>query len=777
MASPFKVFRKHQKVWLAGLTILAMFSFVFLGTISDLLGTRQSQNPVVVRTSKYGKLTQRDLFFMRQDRMKALAVLQMMLIKLFPPQIGSQIGQTCQQYIEITFGKNTEEDIVMNWLKARRAEEIGMTISNDTINEFLKAYPLDFARYYPQLLKFVSEKGIPAQDVSAMITQQNLTQNQFFDIMRNELRALEVGRLFVLSLQGITPAERWEYFCRIRKQATVELIPVEVEQFIDQVNKNPSEEELNALFEKYKDKLPNPLSPEPGFRIPHKIEVQYFKADIAKFSDPAAITDEEFQSAYEKNRAYFDKLEKESTDSSTPGKKGSQEKTSAEEKKETPAGDEKPLEQAKEKAKEQAKEQPADVQKPADQPAADQEKSPKENTKKGDAKKSSAVDRSPFTLTAMAEQAEKPAAEGPKAEKPAAEPPKVEKSPAEGAKTEKPAANPPAQPEKAEKAKPVLSEKTKERIRAQAAREKIQTIFLQLQQKMEENGKKWRKYEAEKINKKAALPPPSLDFEGLAKKYGLSAGQTGLISNWEAQKFDIGSSYMGEELSPFTNAAFKSLNTYKPESAVDTQGNAYLFWKINDVPESAPSLEDKNVRQEVIHAWKLIKARELAHKHAESLAEAAAKTGATLKGALPDIPQDQIISPTPFSMFTEGSIPRGSSSAPPRLSEVKGAPLVGLDFMRVVFNMDINQIGVAMNAPQTVVYVVQLINYSPPQDVLWQIFLAEDFSKYATIAVGDLQADHKAWLESLKTSAGLQWEIKPEQPRGEPAPASIPEED
>jgi hypothetical protein len=632
-----------------------------------------------------------------------------------------------------------------------------------------------------------------------------------------------------LSLQGITPAERWEYFCRLRKQATVELIPVGVEQFIDQVNKNPSEEELKDLFEKYKDKLPNPVSAEPGFRIPHKIEVQYFKADIAKFSDPAAITDEEIQSAYEKNRDYFDKLEKESAGSTRTEKKGSQEKekTSAEEKKETPAGGEKTLGQAKEKAKEQAKEQPSDVQKPAEQPGADKDKSPKKDTKKEDAKKSSAVDRWPFTLTAMAEQAEKPAAEGPKAEKPAAEPPKAEKpaadkpavnqpasdkpaadkpvgnKPATGqTKAENPAAKQPSETEKAEKSKSTLSEKVREKVRAVVAREKINAVFHKIQAVMETNGKKWHKYEAEKIHQKQSIPPPKLNFELAAsgqcaivsletldgknwhevsrqplESIGLSTGQTGMVSAWEAHKFDIGSSYVGEELSPFTNAAFKSLNTYKTESAVDIQGNAYLFWKTNDVPESAPSLEDKNVRQEVIHAWKLIQARQLARKHAESLAEAAAKTGATLKGALPEIPQDQIISPPPFSMFTEGSVPRGSSSAPPRPSEVEGAPMVGLDFMRVIFNMDINQIGLATNAPQTVVYVVQLINYNPPQDVLWQIFLAEDFSKYSNIAVGDLQADQKAWLESLKTYAGLQWEIKPEQPRGEPAPVSIPEED
>ena len=43
MASPFKVFRKHQKLMLAGLTILAMFSFVFLGSIGQPSGHRGKQ--------------------------------------------------------------------------------------------------------------------------------------------------------------------------------------------------------------------------------------------------------------------------------------------------------------------------------------------------------------------------------------------------------------------------------------------------------------------------------------------------------------------------------------------------------------------------------------------------------------------------------------------------------------------------------------------------------------------------------------------------------------
>ncbi len=101
--------------------------------------------------------------------------------------------------------------------------------------------------------------------------------------------------------------------------------------------------------------------------------------------------------------------------------------------------------------------------------------------------------------------------------------------------------------------------------------------------------------------------------------------------------------------------------------------------------------------------------------------------------------------------------------------------MVGQDFMHTVFNLEINQTGVAMNLPQTVVYVVQLRKYSPPQDVLWQIFLAEDFSKYAIVAASNVQKDQNTWLESLKTSAGLKWE-KPEQPREEPGPEPMPDD-
>lgn len=290
---------------LAGLTILAMFSFVFLGVIADLMGTRGVQNPVVVRTSKYGNLHQYDLNYMRSERLRLFSILEKMVFRAF--NINPAFSR---QLIENRFGTTSEEDVVNTWLKARRAEELGMIISNQTIIEFL--------------LRFCQNK-LPLQDVSILIKQEGLAENQFFEIVREQLRTEEAFRLFSFSLGGTTPGQRWNYFCQLRRQATIELIPLKVEQFLDKIE-NPNEAELKAYFDRYKDKMPTSDSPEPGFRIPQKIDLQYFKAEFDKFSAPDTITAEEIQNCYEKNRDYFQQSEKQSEPALKPAVKASPEK-------------------------------------------------------------------------------------------------------------------------------------------------------------------------------------------------------------------------------------------------------------------------------------------------------------------------------------------------------------------------------------------------------------------------------------------------------------------
>jgi hypothetical protein len=820
MASPFKIFRKHQKFMLAVLGIMVMLSFVFGGVISDLLGARRSQNPVKVRTAKFGNLCVTDLSWLRQDRLKTNAILTKMLSKSFPPQVEMQVSQVTRQYVENIFGAAGEEAIVNSWLMAQMAGEMGMVISDDTINEFLQSLPLEFFRNYPQLSQFYAQNKLAPQDLAAIIRSEGFTENQFFNIMREELKAVFVKQMFSISLNGITPAQRWDYFCKLRKQASVELIPLEVENFVGQT-KDPSEADLKELFEKYKDKLPRPELPEPGFRIPHRIDMQYVKADFAKFSDPKNITEDEIQDVYEKNRERYDKYAKELADLEKAAEENKTDEKKAEEKPAAEPVKDKPQEQpeAQPDAEKSSTDTPAAEQKPAEPPAAG-EKSPEE-----DAKKSSSIERSLFKTVSMAEQGDQPAASQAPSEKPAADKSAAEKPAAEQPKADGAAAAPEAAQEKPERPKRTIPENIRKLIRAKIAQEKIVAVFDKIQQVMDESGKKWRKYDAEKLRKPNAVPPPKIDWEVINKgdfsivqfapvggkmppwqplypllpkdqqtisidgkewrilsqeriensDNRLTAHNTGMVSGPESHKFDIGDSSV-DGVTSIANSAFKSMSTFKPYMSGDMQGNGYLFYIIDDSPESEPKLDDKDVRQQVVHAWKLNEARQLARKEAERLAEMARKTDQPLKQTFADNTELKVLAPPAFTFYTEGSVPRASSSTAVRLSQVEAAPMAGVDFMRAVFKLEPKQVGAAMNAPQTVAYVVQLDTYTPSEKVLWEIFLAENFSKYASLAVNDYRTEQREWMESLKTYAGLKWEVVPDQPHPESDADYMPEE-
>jgi hypothetical protein len=417
-----------------------------------------------------------------------------------------------------------------------------------------------------------------------------------------------------------------------------------------------------------------------------------------------------------------------------------------------------------------------------------------ESKKKDSSKDNSSVDRkSPFKFVALLQE-QKPASNAETKDKaPAAKPVEVPKTPAiqekpvEVSKTpaiqekpmeepktpaiqEKPMEEPktPASQEKPKEEKPGMAEATKSRIRREIAQEKMMKTFEGLREKMDQFRNEWSKYKVallqeqnkkEGSQKKLPTPPAKLDFEQLAKENGLSTGQTDLISRWQAQSTPIGASLAGGRM-PVYNFAFQNLSEFRPEISIDMQGNFYYFWKTDEIKDRVPKFEDKGVREEVKRAWKMTQARSLAMKEAESLAAEARKTRKTLKEALADRPNMQIIMPPPFSWLTFGNVPLGSAPNAARYSDVTGVEYAGDAFMRTVFHLEPSQIGVAFNEPQTRAYVIQLNEYTPSHHVLWKEFEVDDFSKYAPATREDQHRIYQAWLGEIKASAGMTWERK-----------------
>ena len=81
----------------------------------------------------------------------------------------------------------------------------------------------------------------------------------------------------------------------------------------------------------------------------------------------------------------------------------------------------------------------------------------------------------------------------------------------------------------------------------------------------------------------------------------------------------------------------------------------------------------------------------------------------------------------------------------------------GDDFMREVFRLKKDGVGVAFNQPKTIVYVVRVIDVNPLPEVLWKGFLAEDYSTYELVGYGEQYDTIRAWREQIKSAAGFEW--------------------
>ena len=150
---------------------------------------------------------------------------------------------------------------------------------------------------------------------------------------------------------------------------------------------------------------------------------------------------------------------------------------------------------------------------------------------------------------------------------------------------------------------------------------------------------------------------------------------------------------------------------------------------------------------------------------ANKLAEQARGKGkdGSLKKAFAGRPDIHVTEAGPFSWMNYGSVSPMSSYAPPELSQVEGIEKPGTGFMQEVFDLKENEVGVAMNQPKTVAYVIRLVEVSPPYTVRFDEFKTQPLNKYASLAIEDRYEASKAWQKELETSAGLTWERKPHE--------------
>jgi len=296
MASPFKIFRKNAKVLLVGLFLLSMISFVVIPSFLQWLQTRQSRAvKSVVSTKKFGELSEMEL--------QSLWI-EHNTVRRFLESLGQKIDRSRGNSFRIRYylamiGQATEEQLVRNWLISQYAQASGIRITDRVINAFIRG------------LVDASGVTISQGELAQLLAQNRIEEGPLFAGLERELlvlRYLQLAGFDLMNLQpgyaGETPAMRWEYFLRFNRMASVEVCGIPVDRYYEKAPA-PTNQQIQEYFEKYKTQLPDPTSPEPGFKVPTKVTVECLKGDFQKWQVNVKLTDEDLRSYYEQHKDEF----------------------------------------------------------------------------------------------------------------------------------------------------------------------------------------------------------------------------------------------------------------------------------------------------------------------------------------------------------------------------------------------------------------------------------------------------------------------------------------
>ena len=293
MSSPLSWFRKNQKFLLGFFGVALMFVFtISLGSgvdpIIDRLSGRTSGGPSdnAVVTWDGGQLGENQLGELRRRRI--------LLRRFVTGVMRTARERGGQQQVLMLPMFTGDQSLLELELLAREADVMGIEVRDEAVLGYLNQLSGGTIQpaEYGQLLK--------------EHTGNNLSENALFALLAREIKAHKVRGLVQSGSFPASPVAGWDYYNRLNRLIKAEIMPIMVDDYLDKVGE-PSDAEVEALFEKYKNQYAHPLSPEPGFRQRERRAFQYVKLDYNAFleEEKAAVTDEEVQKYYNENKQQY----------------------------------------------------------------------------------------------------------------------------------------------------------------------------------------------------------------------------------------------------------------------------------------------------------------------------------------------------------------------------------------------------------------------------------------------------------------------------------------
>src|SRR5690606_6730641 len=224
--------------------------------------------------------------------------------------------QAFSQPFRFGFGHPDEtRDIVVGELLRREADRIGMEVTDEAVNDFIRS-------------EFDGKIG--ASDVREIRRQIGVSESELYTAMRAELKAFNAGRFFYGGItvpngrNPLPPLEYWDFYRRMNVQQSVGIAPLPVAAFVDE-SAEPGDSELQELFVRHKGNFPNTTLEGRleeglvGFRQPRRVALEYIEIPYEAVEKTVGeVTDEEIEQYYEEFYASAPDLPTSGTDAAAP---------------------------------------------------------------------------------------------------------------------------------------------------------------------------------------------------------------------------------------------------------------------------------------------------------------------------------------------------------------------------------------------------------------------------------------------------------------------------
>ena len=744
---------------LVAVAVLAMLAFFVLPPFLQMGAGSSSADPVVV-TWKGGAV--------REDQLERAVALRT-LANRFLMQAAATAGRDPSRLPAFPEG---EELIVREMLLAKEAEKIGLTVSNTAINEFLAAWTNNMVR----------QDQFDAIIAGLRYGRAPVLAADLFESLRTALVARNTLLLFQTGFSGDPPGWRWDFYKRLEQSTTIKVFPVEVENLATSVQA-PSESELKAYFEKFKNNLPSMRSPNPGFKEPHRIRYASLMADQKKFEDEAGktITEKDVEEFYEKNKeTRFRQSPPDSPLAQESAISSSDKKSEVETKEESEEG--KPLKDSPDTPIQPEQDTEKKVSKDSVKTTPKEDPEQQENTSQpSDSDNGSTIRRTrvmPVAFQVKEEVNETDSSAKDTKQQPekapvtgASIPDSVEEQPgassATGEENKEPGES--SEPEMTFQPLEEVTEQIRQEISRQRATETIDAIFSALAADVNAYAEDRALWIARgKDGDKEPAPP---DVKKIAEKQSLVAVESDWLTVTEAAKGGgIGSSF---EFVPDPSSRFgirqqRWLETMfgdgtiplRPVTSRDAEGNRYFSWKQDDQEERVPDFAE--ARDNVEKAWRIVEARPLALKRATEIVAKLDEKGFADSLSKAELEEVQEIGP--FTWLTQGA---AGVNAAPVLSSPQGLAMPGNKMMQKVFSTAEGKSVAVFNEPQTICYVIRLLAFEPPESDLQDRFerVLGDQRRLSMVAQTAFAEVFMDWIAGLEKDLELTWNRDPRLPR------------